>query len=218
MKYREWTVEDWKRIIWSDKTKINRIGSDGRQWVKPPGNMINSEDSNPLDFSGSGSRSRNSTAPFHTRPPPSSEHLRTGGPTELSDSDFRAWVKEKLSEHDRRVEALEKDNAYLRSRVEELLKDNKGLVERNKELEAELERAEERVQHAEERIQHAEERAQRAEERARSAAALNELYRTFIVQKAALDALQESERRRKVDEMVDWLRGIFTTSRTKSLS
>jgi transposase len=33
LKYREWTVEDWKRVIWSDETKINRIGSDGRQWV-----------------------------------------------------------------------------------------------------------------------------------------------------------------------------------------
>ena len=28
-KYREWTVEDWKRVIWSDETKIDRIGSDG---------------------------------------------------------------------------------------------------------------------------------------------------------------------------------------------
>ena len=33
LKYREWTVEDWKRVIWSDETKINRIGSDGKQWV-----------------------------------------------------------------------------------------------------------------------------------------------------------------------------------------
>lgn len=33
MKYQNWTVEDWKRIIWSDETKINRIGSDGKQWV-----------------------------------------------------------------------------------------------------------------------------------------------------------------------------------------
>jgi DDE superfamily endonuclease/Transposase len=32
-KYREWTVEDWKRVIWSDETKINRIGSDGKQWI-----------------------------------------------------------------------------------------------------------------------------------------------------------------------------------------
>jgi len=38
LKYREWTVEDWKRVIWSDETKINRFGSDGRQWVwKPKG-------------------------------------------------------------------------------------------------------------------------------------------------------------------------------------
>src|SRR6266850_368088 len=32
-KYKNWTVEDWKRVIWSDETKINRIGSDGKQWV-----------------------------------------------------------------------------------------------------------------------------------------------------------------------------------------
>ena len=29
----DWTVEDWKRVIWSDETKINRFGSDGREWV-----------------------------------------------------------------------------------------------------------------------------------------------------------------------------------------
>ena len=28
-KYRNYTVEDWKRVIWSDETKINRFGSDG---------------------------------------------------------------------------------------------------------------------------------------------------------------------------------------------
>ncbi len=33
LKHKEWTVEDWKRVIWSDETKINRIGSDGKQWV-----------------------------------------------------------------------------------------------------------------------------------------------------------------------------------------
>ena len=26
-------MEDWKKVIWSDETKINRIGSDGKQWV-----------------------------------------------------------------------------------------------------------------------------------------------------------------------------------------
>ena len=31
--HRYWTVEDWKRVIWSDETKINRFGSDGRHWV-----------------------------------------------------------------------------------------------------------------------------------------------------------------------------------------
>jgi Transposase len=28
-----WTVEDWKQVIWSDETKINCLGSDGRKWV-----------------------------------------------------------------------------------------------------------------------------------------------------------------------------------------
>ena len=32
-KYEHWTVEDWKRVVWSDETKINRIGSDGRTYV-----------------------------------------------------------------------------------------------------------------------------------------------------------------------------------------
>jgi len=31
-KYRNWTAEDWKRVVWSDETKINLFGSDGRQW------------------------------------------------------------------------------------------------------------------------------------------------------------------------------------------
>jgi transposase len=33
LKHRRWTVEDWKRVVWSDETKINRLGSDGREWV-----------------------------------------------------------------------------------------------------------------------------------------------------------------------------------------
>jgi hypothetical protein len=28
-----WTVEDWKRVLWTDETKINRIGSDGKVYV-----------------------------------------------------------------------------------------------------------------------------------------------------------------------------------------
>ena len=32
-RHAEWTLEDWKRVIWSDETKINRLGSDGRKYV-----------------------------------------------------------------------------------------------------------------------------------------------------------------------------------------
>jgi hypothetical protein len=31
--HQNWTLEDWKRVVWSDKTKINCLGSDGRKWV-----------------------------------------------------------------------------------------------------------------------------------------------------------------------------------------
>ena len=31
--HRNMTVDDWKRVIWSDETKINRMGSDGRLWT-----------------------------------------------------------------------------------------------------------------------------------------------------------------------------------------
>ncbi|KAJ3019133.1 hypothetical protein NUW54_g164 [Trametes sanguinea] len=30
---KDWTVEDWKRVVWSDETEINRVRSDGRKWV-----------------------------------------------------------------------------------------------------------------------------------------------------------------------------------------
>jgi DDE superfamily endonuclease len=32
-RHQEWTMEDWKRVIWSDETKINHLGSDGRKYV-----------------------------------------------------------------------------------------------------------------------------------------------------------------------------------------
>ena len=28
-----WTVEDWKKVLWTNETKINRIGSDGKVYV-----------------------------------------------------------------------------------------------------------------------------------------------------------------------------------------
>jgi transposase len=31
-KYQHWTSEDWRRVVFSDETKINRFGSDGRKW------------------------------------------------------------------------------------------------------------------------------------------------------------------------------------------
>ena len=31
--HENWTVEDWKRALWSDETKINCIGSDGKVYV-----------------------------------------------------------------------------------------------------------------------------------------------------------------------------------------
>jgi hypothetical protein len=31
--YQSWTIEDWKRVLWTDETKINRIGSDGKVYV-----------------------------------------------------------------------------------------------------------------------------------------------------------------------------------------
>ena len=30
--HQDWTVEDWKTVVWSDETKINRLGSEGRVW------------------------------------------------------------------------------------------------------------------------------------------------------------------------------------------
>lgn len=36
-KYQDWTEDDWKRVIWSDESKINRFQSDGKQyyWRRP---------------------------------------------------------------------------------------------------------------------------------------------------------------------------------------
>ena len=31
--HKDWTVKDWKRVVLSDETKINHLGSDGHKWV-----------------------------------------------------------------------------------------------------------------------------------------------------------------------------------------
>lgn len=31
-RHQHWTVDDWRHVIWSDETKINRFCSDGRSW------------------------------------------------------------------------------------------------------------------------------------------------------------------------------------------
>jgi len=31
--HQHWTVDDWKRVVWTDETKVNRLGSDGKWWV-----------------------------------------------------------------------------------------------------------------------------------------------------------------------------------------
>ncbi|KAG0847630.1 hypothetical protein G6F17_012358 [Rhizopus arrhizus] len=33
MAHKDWTVDDWKRVVWSDETKINRFNSDRRTWA-----------------------------------------------------------------------------------------------------------------------------------------------------------------------------------------
>ena len=40
--HKDWTVKDWKRVIWSDETKINCLRSDRYKWVwKMPDEGLN---------------------------------------------------------------------------------------------------------------------------------------------------------------------------------
>jgi transposase len=45
LRHQHWTIDDWKRVIWSDETKINRLGSDGREWAwRRPGDGLTARD------------------------------------------------------------------------------------------------------------------------------------------------------------------------------
>src|SRR3954451_1708685 len=52
--HKDWTVEDWKRVVWSDETKIDCLGSDGRKWVwkKPGEGLSNHTVQGTLKFGG----------------------------------------------------------------------------------------------------------------------------------------------------------------------
>jgi transposase len=55
-KYKNWTVEDWKQVIFSDETKVNRLGSDGHLWVwKKPGGPLEDRAISPTVKHGGGS-------------------------------------------------------------------------------------------------------------------------------------------------------------------
>ena len=53
--HRNWTVEDFKRVLWSDETKINRIGSDGKVYIwKERGEPISDRTTTPTVKHGGG--------------------------------------------------------------------------------------------------------------------------------------------------------------------
>ena len=53
--HQNWTVEDRKRVLWSDETKINRIGSDGKVYCwKRHGETVSDRTSTPTVKHGGG--------------------------------------------------------------------------------------------------------------------------------------------------------------------
>ena len=33
LRHQSWTVDDWKKVLFTDETKINKMGSDGKIWT-----------------------------------------------------------------------------------------------------------------------------------------------------------------------------------------
>lgn len=55
-KHQHWTIDDWNRVIWSDETKVNRFGSDGRLWCwKSKGEKLSDRTIQPTIKHGGGS-------------------------------------------------------------------------------------------------------------------------------------------------------------------
>lgn len=52
--HKDWTVDDWQRVIWSDETKINRFCSDGMSWCWKSGgcNLQDQHVSQTVKFGG----------------------------------------------------------------------------------------------------------------------------------------------------------------------
>lgn len=56
IRHKDWTVDDWRKVVWSDETKINRLGSDGREWCwKSRGEALSNRTCNPTVKHGGGS-------------------------------------------------------------------------------------------------------------------------------------------------------------------
>lgn len=55
LRHENWTTEDWKRVIWSDETKVNRLNSDGIKcaWVQDKKNLEPKVIEETLKFGGS---------------------------------------------------------------------------------------------------------------------------------------------------------------------
>ena len=55
-KYKDWTVEDWRNVVFSDETKVNRFGADGQKWCwKKPGSSLQPNHVKPTIKHGGGS-------------------------------------------------------------------------------------------------------------------------------------------------------------------
>ena len=53
--HQSWTIKDWKLVLWTNETKINRIGSDGKAYVwKQQGESISDWTSSPTVKHGGG--------------------------------------------------------------------------------------------------------------------------------------------------------------------